>query len=86
MRYAYAINTNFQVFARIESGDFSRWISDRYRCGDGWQPTTEEMAHTLMNEWDEVWDWPVTYTSGTIHGITAQFSIDRAWYEEHRAF
>lgn len=81
--YIYAEHTS-KVLVRVEASAFDLWFADRYQ--DGWSIVSEQKAGDMLDTWDEVWDYPITYYGGKLDGITAQFSIDRDWFNKHRIF
>ena len=81
--YIYAEHTS-KTLVRVEAAAFDLWFADRYK--DGWTIVSEQKANDMLDTWNEVWDYPITYDCGRLAGITAQFSIDADWYREHRVF
>lgn len=81
--YIYAEHTS-KTLVRIEANAFTLWFADRAQ--DGWSIVSEQKASDMLDAWDEVWDYPITYDCGKLCGITAQFSIDADWYRNHRLF
>lgn len=81
--YIYAEHTS-KTLVRVEADQFNLWFADRFQ--DGWSIISEQKATDMLDLWDEVWDYPITYYGGSLDGITAQFSIDANWYREHRIF
>lgn len=74
-----------KFFAKLAADDFDYWMSCRMN-DEHWYEVSEAKVNDMMDEWDEVWDWPITYDCGKLAGLSAQFSIDRAWFNAHRSF